>query len=68
MSKERLVQDFTGALYKNGHVDRPKFCARCNLSTRPPCSVCGHSLSGEINDNKTTCEVCGKMHTIRIKK
>jgi hypothetical protein len=43
------------------HGGSPQSCRRCYVSTRPPCSSCGHALSGNIetSTNQTVCEFCG---------
>jgi hypothetical protein len=48
------------------HGGDPKKCRRCYASTRPPCRVCGHALSGRIESgiNQTTCEVCGTVQIV----
>lgn len=42
------------------HNKNLSICNRCYVSTRPPCSSCGHALCGQIDPiGYSVCEVCG---------
>ena len=52
--------------YYTTHGGNPKDCRRCYASIRPPCKKCGHALSGEIRDGKSTiCEYCFTQQDIK---